>query len=290
LSGRCVKTEPQFLRSLSFMLSLNMWQWRFEGERQCPSAPFGRGRMRKIAEVFLLAENRLLREVLIRLLSKSSELRIVGANSYSPGIHHEIIAAHPQIILLDSSGLSSPRSTLIATLRSALRNLRIVMVDMDPDESTFLGAIRAGVMGYVLKDASAVEVAATIRAVAAGRAVCPPSLCMALFRCVSQQTLVAPPVSWTSDFGLSRREREMLELLRQRLTNKEMALRLNLSEQTVKNHVHHILRKMGAADRFALVELCESRRVAAEQLTLLERAEAHKRDLFVGLTPELLKA
>lgn len=209
--------------------------------------------MRKLAEVFLLAENRLLREALIRLLSKKREVRIVGNNSYSPAVHREIIAAHPQILLLDSEGLKVSKSTLIATLRTSLRNLRIVMVDMEPDESTFLGAVRAGIAGYILKDASTPEVAATICAVAQGKAVCPPVLCMSLFRAIAQQTPVRPSTSWTSDFGLSRREQQMVELLRERLTNKEIALRLNISEQTVKNHVHHTLRKLGATNRFTVV-------------------------------------
>jgi DNA-binding NarL/FixJ family response regulator len=111
--------------------------------------------MRKVAEVFLLAENRLLREALIRLLSKRSEVRVVGANAYSPTVHREIIAARPQIILLDSHGAGFSKAMLIAALRTAIRNVRIVMVDMDSDENTFLGAIRAGVVGYVLRDASA---------------------------------------------------------------------------------------------------------------------------------------
>ena len=241
--------------------------------------------MRKIAEVFLLAENRLLREALIRLLSKRNEVRVVGANSYAPGIHHEVIAARPQIILLDSSGLASSKSTLISTLRSAMRNVRIVMVDMDPDESTFLNAVRSGVMGYVLKDASAMEVAATITAVAAGRAVCPPSLCMSLFRCVVQQTSSSPGVSWGTEVGLSRREQEMLELLRQRLTNKEIALRLNLSEQTVKNHVHHILRKFGAANRVSLVELCESKLASVDRVLVAEAVPASERGFLSDPKP-----
>ena len=167
--------------------------------------------MRKVAEVFLLAENRLLREALMRLLSKRNEVRIVGANSYSPSVHHEIIAARPQIILLDSSGLAFSKSTLISTLRAAIRNLRIVMVDMDSNEELFLGAVRAGIVGYVLKDASASEVAATIVAVATGKAVCPPSLCMVLFRCITQQASVPSVTSWGSDLGLSRRDREIVE-------------------------------------------------------------------------------
>ena len=214
--------------------------------------------MRKTTKVFLLAENRLLREALIRLLNKSSELRIVGSKAYSQAVHHEIIAAHPQIILLDSNGMGPSNATLISVLRTSVRNLRIVMVDMDPNENIFLAAIRAGVVGYVLKDASAMEVAFTIRAVASGTAVCPPSLCMALFRCIAQQTSVPAAAPWRADLGLSRREEQMVDLLRERLTNKEIALRLGLSEQTVKNHVHHILRKVGALNRRAIVELCQT--------------------------------
>jgi len=216
--------------------------------------------MRKIAGIFLLAENRLLREALIRLLSKRSEFRIVGASSYSSSVHHEIVLARPQIVLLDSGGPT--KSNLICTLRSAIRNLRIVMVDMDPDEQMFLAAIRAGVVGYVLKDASALEVAAAIRDVAVGKAVCPPSLCMLLFRFIMQQAPVQAAIAWSADVGLSRREHEMIDLLRLRLTNKEIALRLNLSEQTVKNHVHHILRKTGARNRIGLLAFCQNQSVA----------------------------
>jgi DNA-binding NarL/FixJ family response regulator len=206
--------------------------------------------MRKITKVFLLAESRLLREALIRLLSKKGDVRIVGANAYSPTVHEEIIAKRPHIILVDSNGLSFSSATLIPTLRAALRNLRVVMVDMDADENRFLTAVRAGVVGYVLKDASALEVAATIRAVAAGEAVYPPSLSMALFRSIGQMPV--PPISSWADVRLSRREQQLAELLRERLTNKEIAARLNLSEQTVKNHVHHILRKVGAPNRLTI--------------------------------------
>lgn len=211
------------------------------------------------AEVFLLAENRLLREALVRLLAKKGDIRVVGASSYSPAVLEEIVAKMPGILVLDSSGLAFSNATLISSLRASLPDARIVMVDMESDESTFLKAVREGVIGYVLKDASAMEVAATIRAVAAGEAVCPRSLMMVLFRVVSQPTSV--PLIWGSDLGLSRREQQMVELLRERLTNKEIATQLNLSEQTVKNHVHNILRKVGATDRVDAVKLWEDERL-----------------------------
>src|SRR5579863_3735858 len=209
-----------------------------------------------IADVFLLAENRLLREALMRLLAKKNDIRVVGANPYSPAVHQEIIAAQPSIIMLDSSGLTFSNSSLIATLQGAIPGVRIVMVDMDTDENTFLKAVREGAVGYVLKDASAIEVAATIRAVAGGEAVCPPSMSMALFRAARQASPFST-FSWGTELGLSRREQQLVELLRERLTNKEIAAQLNLSEQTVKNHVHNILRKVGASDRVTIVERCE---------------------------------
>jgi DNA-binding NarL/FixJ family response regulator len=204
-----------------------------------------------IAEVFLLAENRLLREALIRILTKKSDIRVVGAASYSPAALEQITAAQPSIVLLDCVGPVFSEDKLVSTLREAIPGVRIAMIDMDLDQRTFLRAVSEGVVGYVLKDASAAEVAGMIRAVASGEAVCPPVLSLALFNVV--QRLLIPRETSRS---LSRREQDLVALLRDRLTNKEIAARLNLSEQTVKNHVHRILRKVGARDRLAIVERC----------------------------------
>ena len=105
------------------------------------------------------------------------------------------------------------------------------------------------------------EMAATIRSVATGEAVCPPALSMALFRVAARQATPPSTFSWGTELGLSRREQQLVELLRERLTNKEIAAQLNLSEQTVKNHVHNILRKVGASDRLTIVERCEVERL-----------------------------
>lgn len=214
--------------------------------------------MRKVYEVFIVAQNRLLRESLFRLLNGKNEVRVVGAGDYSSTVHREIVATRPHIMLLDAHGLSSSHASLIPTLQLAIRNLRIVMVDMESTAGTFLMAVRAGVVGYILKDASLPEVVATIRAVGAGQAVCPPSLAMSLVARVADYDWATAQVSWEPDARLSRREQQIVELLRERLTNKEIAVRLNLSEQTIKNHVHHILRKVGVSNRLRVVERCDN--------------------------------
>jgi two-component system, NarL family, nitrate/nitrite response regulator NarL len=84
--------------------------------------------------------------------------------------------------------------------------------------------------------------------------VCPPRLCMALCNVVARTASFRPDVTLTVNLGLTRREKGLIPLIAQGLTNKEIACRLNLSEQTIKNHVHRMLRKVGVRDRMSVVE------------------------------------
>jgi DNA-binding NarL/FixJ family response regulator len=208
-----------------------------------------------VVAVFLLAENRLLREALIRLLSKKDDMHIVGSGPYSPHILQEILATQPKVVVLDSVTKALCQDGVICRLQQAEPEIKVVMVGMEADESVFLRLVQQGVLGYVLTDASAVEVWRAIRCVAAGEAVCPPSLSVALFRSVanSQNPLTGMRLQRTQDF--SPRQQQLAQLIREGLSNKEVAARLNLSEQTVKNHVHRMLRKVGAADRATMVQL-----------------------------------
>jgi DNA-binding NarL/FixJ family response regulator len=143
---------------------------------------------------------------------------------------------------------------LMDDLRHMYPNVKVLMIGMDPNESTFLTAVRAGVSGYLLNDASAMEVIAAIRAVSRGEAVCPPLLCSALFRIVAKGEAFIPSVE-KMRLRLTRRQQELVPMIARGLTNKEIASHLNLSEQTIKNHIHRILRKVGANDRFEVVEM-----------------------------------
>jgi DNA-binding NarL/FixJ family response regulator len=216
-------------------------------------------------QVFILAENRLLREALTRILSKKSDIRVVGASAFSPDVVSQISAAGPDVLLSDSAVVALSDLRLISEVRAAIPGLKVVMVGMDADRETFLRAVRDGIVGFVLKDASAMEVAAAVRSVANHEAVCPPTLCMALFERVASQNQNVHPTSFVirHSLGLTRREQQLVQMISRGLTNKEIASQLNLSEQTVKNHIHRMLRKLGAADRLGAVELCRMPGAAA---------------------------
>jgi DNA-binding NarL/FixJ family response regulator len=212
----------------------------------------------QVAAVFLVAENRLLREALLRILSKKDDIRVVGAGSYSPAALEQIISTRANVVVLDSVSPVLAEQGLVRELHRLNPAIRVVMVGMEADEEVFLRVIQAGAVGYILKDASALEVARTIRAVAAGEAVCPALLSVVLFQWVARHKPVIPSLHLRNRLGLSRREQQLVGLIQNGLTNKEMASRLNLSEQTVKNHVHRMLRKVGAPDRLSIVEACRN--------------------------------
>jgi two-component system, NarL family, response regulator DevR len=210
------------------------------------------------AAVFLLAENRLLREALLRILSNKEDIQVVGAGADGFEVAEQILASRANLVVLDSVALILADRGIVHKLRSANPGIRVVMVGMEAEEDVFLRVVQAGALGYVLKEASALEVARTIRAVAAGEAVCPAGLSAVLFRWVEQHRPSIPNLRLKNSLGLSRREQQLVGLIQQGLTNKEMAARLNLSEQTVKNHVHRMLRKLGAPDRLSMVEVCRN--------------------------------
>lgn len=209
-------------------------------------------------QVFILAENRLLREALTRILSKKSDIRVVGAAAFSPDVVKQISEAAPEVLLSDSAVVTLSDLRLVPEVRAAVPGLKVVMIGMEGDRETFLRAVRDGVVGYMLKDASALEVATAVRSVANGEAVCPPSLCLALFERVASQNVNPSNFVIRHNLGLTRREQQLVQLISHGLTNKEIAAQLNLSEQTVKNHIHRMLRKLGASDRLGAVELCRA--------------------------------
>jgi DNA-binding NarL/FixJ family response regulator len=131
--------------------------------------------------------------------------------------------------------------------------LKIVLIGMDANEDQFLATVRAGVTGYLLKDASASDVVAAVRSVARGDAVCPPQLCHILFRFVAQMPKEMPTQNPFKP-DLTLRQQQLVSLVAKGLTNKEIAAHLNLSEYTVRNHIHRILKQVDAESRSEAVE------------------------------------
>jgi len=204
--------------------------------------------------VFVAAENRLLREALARVLIKGGCIEVIATDSAAPFHTDALLNARPDILLLTSRGSLQEDLAAIQQVRAAAPAVRILLIGMAKDEREFLQCVRAGISGYLLRDASAGEVLQGVQAVNAGEAVCPGALCAALFRYFESDTASLPCMSRLR-MGLSRRELQLIPLIAQGLTNKEIANHFSLSEQTVKNHLYRMKHKIGAEDRLDMVQL-----------------------------------
>ncbi len=205
--------------------------------------------------VFLVVRSRLLREALGNLLKKKGDFKVCGVCPCVADATQAVAASGAEVLILDSITALQSECISISEITEASPRIGVLLIDMDDDPELFLECIRAGASGYLLKDASASEVVSGVRTIAQGNATCPPHLCRQLFRASSRQFDALPSARIKLEFGLTRRQQQLIPLIAQGFTNKEIAAHLNLSEQTVKNHLRGIMRRVGAEDRLQVVDL-----------------------------------
>jgi DNA-binding NarL/FixJ family response regulator len=205
--------------------------------------------------VYLMIENRLLREALGRLFRKRPDLQVAGQSDHnSPP---ESLDDLCDVLALDYFDPERIPAFFPCEARTTCR-FKIVLIGMSDDSAQFLHAVRAGVIGYLLKDASASDVISAIRATVKGEAICPPKLCAALFEHYAQSATEAPSRASSRRADLTLRQRQLVNLVAKGLTNKEIALQLNLSEFTVRNHIHRIMKQVEVGSRQEAVKAVQS--------------------------------
>jgi two-component system, NarL family, response regulator DevR len=209
-------------------------------------------------KVLILCVNRLLRESIARILAKRTDFEIITA-PVEPGAPIEPVRdSGADVLVLDSLDLLHDNFASPLTTGTDEQSVKSVLIAMTDDRSSFLTSIRRGARGYVLQNASATDVVSAVRSVAEGHAVCPPHYTEVLFDYVATQTTELPNSQKRAQWGLTRREQQLIPLIGRGLSNKEIANHLNISEQTVKNHIHRILRKVGVVDRLSIYEVLQN--------------------------------
>jgi DNA-binding NarL/FixJ family response regulator len=203
--------------------------------------------------VFVAIENRFLRESLTRLFRKKADFAITGQASPSEKDSVETAGRDCDVLVGDRltfNFLSEPATAVEVSAFHA----KVILIGMDPDEEQFLSAVRAGINGYLLHDASASDVVAAVRGVSRGESICPPLLCSSLFHFVAQSAKQLFAQGAASKPDLTLRQQQLVALIAKGMTNKEIASQLNLSEFTVRNHVHRILKQVDAESRDEAVQ------------------------------------
>jgi DNA-binding NarL/FixJ family response regulator len=207
-----------------------------------------------VIKILIVDDQSLFREALKTLLSASADFEIVGDASNGEEALRMVLQHSPDVILMD---LRMPVMDGVEATRRIVQmnksNKVIVLTTFDDDENVFEG-LRAGAVGYLLKDVSSEKLSEAIRAAAQGEYFLVPSITA---KVVSEFSRISRPTPKKSEIflpdPLSPREVEIIRLVATGASNKEIAEKLVISEGTVKNHLSSILSKLSVRDRMQAV-------------------------------------
>jgi DNA-binding NarL/FixJ family response regulator len=199
--------------------------------------------MEKI-KVFLLDDHEIVRRGMREMLEDAGEFEVVGEASTAAEALRRIPAAQPAVAILDGRLPDGSGVDVCREVRSAHPEIAcLILTSFDDDEALF-ASIMAGAAGYLLKQIKGSDLLAAIRTVASGQSMLDPA--------VTQRVLMRLREGPAEDkrlTGLGAREREILALIGEGLTNRQIATRLHLSEKTVKNYVSSLLDKLDLSSR-----------------------------------------
>ncbi len=202
--------------------------------------------------VLLIEDNRLLREGITAMLNEQSDIRAVSSTGNGDALE-KAKKLRPQVVLLDL-GLRSQNSLRIAeSIKREYPKSEIVVMDLIPVQAEVVEFVKAGVAGFILKDATIDDFLHTIRSVAEGKKVLPPPLTGSLFSHIVEYAVQTGKADrLMKSVKLTRREREVVDLISRGMSNKEIARELNIAVHTVKSHVHNTLEKLALRTRLEL--------------------------------------
>jgi DNA-binding NarL/FixJ family response regulator len=199
--------------------------------------------MPKRIRLIIVEDNRLLREGLSVMLKEQSDISVVAAFSNGDALMQRK-RLKPDVILLDFVLRSRTSLRLVQAIRENWPYARVIVMDLAPIQPSLVEYVQAGVAGFVLKDATFPDFLLTIREVARGKKILPPLLTSSLFSEIATHATRNGKGNPFRSIRMTSREREVVDLIAEGLSNKQIATRLNLAVDTVKSHVHNILEKL----------------------------------------------
>jgi DNA-binding NarL/FixJ family response regulator len=207
----------------------------------------------KPIRILLADDQALFREGLRTLLSTSPAFEVIAEAANGEEAFQQAMSHRPEVILMDLRMPITDGVTATRRLHNLLPECRIiVLTTFDDDESVFDG-LRAGAVGYLLKDVSSIKLFEAIQAAARGESFLQPSIASKVIAEFSRLANQAPSRSQPLNEPLSERELEILGQVATGASNREIAANFVIAEGTVKNHLTSILRKLEVQDRFQAV-------------------------------------
>ncbi|MEV3861184.1 response regulator transcription factor [Streptomyces sp. NPDC050095] len=200
-------------------------------------------------KVFLLDDHEVVRRGLADLLDSEPDIRVIGEAATGQQALVRAPALQPDVAVLDVRLPDMDGISVCRELRSALPDTACLMLTSFDDEDALLDAIMAGASGYVLKQIRGADLNVAVRTVATGQSMLDPATTARLMQSLRTPEETSSPHEPAEVEKLSARERDILALIGEGLTNREIGQRLFLSEKTVKNNISRLLGKLGVHRR-----------------------------------------
>jgi DNA-binding NarL/FixJ family response regulator len=203
--------------------------------------------------VLLIEDNRLLREGIAAALDGHGDFEVIAKAEDGDAIRMlKESGKTPDVVLLDLGLEKSNSLQLMSALRTELPDVRVIAMDILPEHADMIEFVEAGGAGFILKSASLQDYVSTITSVAKGEKVLPAVLTASLFTQIVESALTSDKGVPESAIRLTNREKEIVSLISEGLSNKEIAARLHIATHTVKSHVHNILEKLTLSSRLQI--------------------------------------
>ncbi len=202
--------------------------------------------------ILLIEDNRLLRDGLTALINEFPGMTVSASSEGISDTLLQIEAVQPHLVLMDF-GLASDNSLeIVRTLKKEHPGIRIIGMGLVPTQADIMEFVQAGADGFILKNAAMEEVISTIRAVVAGGKLLPALMTGSLFIQVVEHALTKGKRNIKNAIRMTDREKEIIALIVDGMSNKQIAERLNIATFTVKSHVHNILEKLALHSRLQI--------------------------------------
>ena len=202
--------------------------------------------------VMVIDDNRLVREGLGALLEAQPDLKVVAAAEDTAAGLRQLQEASPQIVLVDAGLENGDSYRCVESLRKTAPEAKVIVMDLLPAPEDVIEFVKAGANGFVMKDATVDDLVSTIRSVALGADVVPPALTGTLLTHIANQAVIRHMPGVAEAVRMTKREREIMNLIAEGLSNKEIGQRLGIATYTVKSHVHNILEKLALHTRLQI--------------------------------------
>jgi DNA-binding NarL/FixJ family response regulator len=204
--------------------------------------------------ILLIEDNRILREGITAMINKHSDVAVVAVSDGRDNTLRKARAVKPQVVLMDLSLDSQNSLEIVQSVKKDFPAIKIIGMGLAPTQTDILEFVQAGADGFIMKNASVEDVIKTIRAVSVGDTILPHQMTGSLFSQVTEHALLKGKRNLKMAIRMTQREKEIIALIVDGMSNKQIGIRLNIATFTVKSHVHNILEKLALHSRLQIAK------------------------------------